>query len=111
MKKINYQTALEIEFYLRRVLNVAPGGRTDQQLDHLFDGILHYESGYRMITPSAHKQRIESVRKYFTKALEKLTKKYRLKGSETILFHEDILCIQTFFDIQKIYYHMKKLEG
>lgn len=72
----DYVTSMEIESWLKTVLNVKPMSRADKFLKGSYEYMVNYEKGMVYgITPSQHKKHIKTFLGYFEKAMDKLEKK------------------------------------
>lgn len=100
---------IEIEFFLKRTLNVKPGSKADSKLHGFFSGIVLYEKGYGVITPSQHKESFDSYLKYFERAIDRLSKKHVNLASNASRLKEQMQQMTTSSQMIWLYDEIQRL--
>lgn len=102
-----YAKSMEMEFFLKGILNVKPDSKIDQDLKEFYRSVVFYEDGYVKITPAAHAKRYRRYLDYFERAMDKLAKKNPGATLVVAELREEMPHMSTAADMLYLYERLK----
>lgn len=108
MSRENYMRSMEIENFLRRVLN-PKSTRVVHDLKDFYQSIVFYEEGYVKISKSQHEKHFARLLRYFDKAMDKLITAQNCTYVKELQREMDQMTSSE--DIWWLFGEVKKLEG
>ena len=97
-----------IESYLRKVLKVKPGSRTDERLHNFLQGIILHEQGCGAVSDRHHERSYQSYLKYFERAIDKLSKKHPELAVKSDHLKQQMKRMSTSDDMIWLYHQMRQ---
>lgn len=109
MSNESYSDSMVIESFLRAVLKVKSGSRTDHFLHNAYHSIVLWEEGFGVISKGENKKQVQRLVKYFDKAIDKLSKKHTRLAMNAHEIKERLPYMESSADVLELYQTVQRL--